>query len=849
MNKKTLKELDYYTIRDEIAGFCVSEEGEQLIKTWEPLTDSTRIEELKALGREWSTYLHTTRPQALSSWPGIRQVISLLRVTGATLSQEQVFALYQFCMSVKKACDAVTSAEKDLKLTALPQLVQKLPSLEQPAACISRVIDADGMLKDLPELRAIRAAIAACRREIAACIRRYTSDQSLSSVLESTVPVHRADRQLLAVKAGSRNAISGIIHEVSNSGQTVYIEPDDVIRKNNELVQEEFHLQQEIRRILKELTAQLQQSVPELNAALPVMLELDTTCAAAKWGLGRSCVYALPCAHGSEPDGEPPLILQARHPLLGDKAVPVDVPFMQGKRVLIITGPNTGGKTVTLKTIALFAMLNQTGFPVPAAEGTRLPVFTNCFADIGDEQSLDQSLSTFSGHMKNIATAVNRADGMSMVLLDELGSGTDPQEGSAIAMAVLDALIQKGAFVLVTTHHGILKNYGYTNPACVNASVDFNSDTLAPTYRLVMGVPGESHALDIAARSGLPRKITARARSYITNEQADVSSLIKGLTAKHTELDKKLIEYDRMQRELAALQHKNEHKSLQLRRQELELQKHGQRNAERFLKESRKELENLVRTLKEGEVTHEKAVSVKQYIAALTDTVAQHETHIEQEEAGIAQAQQEQERQDAQKPAQHKSKKKTAKRRLSNAEALAAAVAPVQEYEAEHAEPLTFKPGAEVLAGSARSRGVLIAPAGRGTWSVQFGSIKMNIKERDMTLIPSARFAAPPSYSVDYAPDDGGSNSLAENMFPGNKPLFELRLLGMRQDEAIKTLQAQLDLCTIHNFKEFSIIHGKGTGVLQQAVQDYLSHYPGVAEFRFAPPEDGGSGKTYVKML
>ncbi|MDE5899347.1 MAG: endonuclease MutS2, partial [Treponemataceae bacterium] len=361
----------------------------------------------------------------------------------------------------------------------------------------------------------------------------FTANPRFADVLESTVPVLRAGRQPLAVKSSRRSSIPGIIHELSQTGMTVYIEPEESVRCSNELVQAEFDYSQEVRKILAALSAELRPSAADLSAALSIMEGLDAALAAAAWGAARNAVFAADCAES----GEPPALVQARHPLLGERAVPIDVAFPRGTRVLIVTGPNTGGKTVALKTIALFALLNQSGFPVPAAEGTRLPLFTDIFADIGDSQSIEQSLSTFGGHMKNIAAAVRGADGRSLVLLDELGSGTDPQEGSAVAMAVLDELIARKSFVLITTHHGALKNYGYTRPECANASVEFNQDTLRPTYRLLMGVPGESHALDIAEGSGLPGSIIAAARAYIATEQADVSALITGLSQKHRELD------------------------------------------------------------------------------------------------------------------------------------------------------------------------------------------------------------------------------------------------------------------------------------------------------------------------
>lgn len=847
MDTTTLTELDYYRIRDTVAGFCVSDEGKKSLLSREPFTDDAQIESLKALSREWQSYNTSTRPSALSMWPAVQPLFRIMQVDGAALTLEQVHALGLFCTAVKKVTSGILGAETELSLSHLAETVRTIPDVGAAAAEIFRIITPDGEMKDLPELREIRGRIADLNKKIQNLMHAYTADQKLASVLESTVPVFRAGHQVLAVHASQRNRIPGIIHEVSQSGQTVYIEPEDAVRASNDLVQEEFNLQLAVRTILRTLTAALAPFADTFAAALPVMITLDTACAASRWGIEHGCIYAMPCD-----ESQPLSIVQARHPLLGEKAVPVDVRFMPGKRVLIITGPNTGGKTVTLKTIALFSMLNQSGFPVPAKEGTRLPVFSGVFADIGDGQSLDQSLSTFSAHMKNIARALSESTSSSLVLLDELGSGTDPQEGAAIGMAVLDALIERGAFVLVTTHQGVLKNYGWTHPSCINASVEFNSETLSPTYRLLMGVPGESRALDIAAKSGLNQDVVAKARSYIVNEQADISALIKGLTAKHAELDNLLFQYKQEEHELLEQQRKADVRELELRQKEHELKNAAHTETAQFLADSRKQLENLVRTLREGEITREKTLAVKQYISDLTNAVGSQETQLEAEGASLADDMNAAMKVQPLSP--HPSSNKSTKRRMKNAEALRlartadggqsaqAGSAPGKntqhQPDVRTAEPLVFKAGASVLVGRERRSGLILSPDGRGKWLVQTGSIKMTVKQKDLELVAPSRHVNTPLVTVDIA-GTGGTEE---------QPVFELRLLGMREDEALKALEHQLDLCAVHNFRNFSIIHGKGNGILQVAVQNYLSHYAGVKEFHFAPPEDGGTGKTYVTL-
>ncbi len=858
MHKKTLEELDYYRIRNEISGYCAAEETRELFLRKEPLTEPDKIEELKTLSRQWESVLTSSRNGHIHGWPSIHSFIKFLKVEDSILDREQHCSLLQFCSSTEKCASQINTSSKNLSIKQLASLADKLPlsQITQVKNHISRVIDDEGNIKDLPALKAIRAKIASIRQEIESALKRYTSDSSLNTVLESNVPAFRADRQVLAVKANMRNRINGIVHEVSQTGQTLYIEPEEVVRKNNELIQEEFHLQSEIRNILKELTAQIAPFAEDIKQALYVMERLDETCASARWGIEHNCIFASQCK-----ENEAPLLTGARHPLLGDKAVPIDMKFLNGKNVLIITGPNTGGKTVTLKTFALFSMLNQTGFPIPAADGTRLCIFEDIFADIGDEQSIDQSLSTFSAHMKHIAAAVKHAGNKSLVLLDELGSGTDPQEGGAIAMAVLDNLIEKKAFVLVTTHHGILKNYGYTNEFCINASVEFDNATLSPTYSLQMGVPGESHALDIAKRSGLPSETVKKARSYISSEQTDVSTLIKGLTKKHEELISLQKDFNQQSQKQHTKQLKLEQKEIDLKQIENDLKKREHQEESVFLRETRKNLENLVRVLREGEITREKTLAVKQFINNLTDEIDLHELEIEAENEKIQESQnrlQEKIEKDefvilengmiiSKDKSKHSSSKKTTRKRLSNKEALQQANAAYSDEQLEKMSKkykkeqkpvvLTFEEGAEVLLSDGRTKGTLISPDSKNSWLVQVGSIRMSIKTKTLTLTAPSP-AAKVTYTVEFA-----SSEKSDHL-----PVFELKLLGLREEEAIKALMRQLDLATLHNFKNFSVIHGKGNGILQQSVHDYLSNYPGVKNFHFASPEDGGFGKTYVEM-
>ncbi len=839
-------DFDFYRIRDEISSLCVTEEGKNFLLSRESSSDLRQFSYLKTLGREWFLYLNSSHPQALSNFPPVKDVFGFLGVEGALLNHEQIFALGLFSVYSEKMKKCILAAGEDLEIKNLLDIAVSLPSLEGAANEIFAILDiSTGQIRDLPSLRAIRSRISQLKREIENAIRKYTSDSSLQGALQSNVPVYRAERELLAVRSDHRKDISGIVHEVSGTGQTLYIEPDEIVRANNELLEAENDLQLEINRIFRELAFSLGKYREDFAACHESVLLLDSTYAAAKYAKKIEGVFA----EDADLELEAPRIVEARHPLLREKAVPVTINFVTGKKIMIVTGPNTGGKTVTLKTVALFVLLNQAGFPLPCAEGTRLPVFESIFADIGDDQSIDQNLSTFSSRMKNIALTLDNANSKSLVLLDELGSGTDPLEGSAISMAILDTLIEKDAFVLVTTHHGVLKNYGYMNPKCINASVEFNSETLKPTYRLLMGVPGESHALEIACHSGVSATLIEKARNYISTEQADVSSLIKGLTAKHEEVEKLISEHEKKLDELMNKEIKVHEREIRMKEREIELLEMEHSQSSVFLRETRSMLENLVRTLREGEITREKTLSVKNFISGLSEKIEGQVEVIKEEKKNLADEKESFVAENGiriqkMKDRKNRSSSKKSKSRLSNQEALKNAS--VNEYQKNAKENkkkdarIVLSEGMDVYVGKDRKKGVLARSQKDGKWQVQFGSIKMVFPESQIVPCEPSVFDSKASYVFER---DYSVHSDDE------KPKFELRLLGMRYEEALKELEHQMDLCAIHNFKNFSVIHGKGTGALQQGVLNYLSHSGIVKDYHFASPEDGGSGKTYVELI
>jgi DNA mismatch repair protein MutS2 len=662
---------------------------------------------------------------------------------------------------------------------------------------IFKIIDREGNLRDLPALRAIKKRLENMEKDLKAAVSRYSSDDEYKRMLQSTIPSQRDGRAVIAVKANFRGRIRGIVHEASSSGQTVFIEPLDVVDKNNEILLERRNLDAEIQKILRELTKKISSLTEELKNLHVTIIELETLRARARYSAETKGHFA---KNGN--DGQENLILkQARHPML-KKAVPINIEITNGTRTLIITGPNTGGKTVALKTLGLLAMMNQSALALPLEEGSCLPVFDGIYADIGDEQSINQSLSTFSAHITNISSITANATGKSLVLLDELGSGTDPEEGSAIAMAILDYLIEKKSMMIITTHHGVLKHYGYTKPGVENASVEFNAQTLSPTYKIINGIPGESRALDIAAANGLDAGIVEQARKYIDEEKSDVSAMIRGLEEKQRELagleKKSAVEQNKLREE----KRKTDLKELRLRQKEAELKRDSVGKLQVLLKESRKTLENLVRELKEGEggaIDREKTLKVKEFLNELARNVEHEIDALDEEE------------------------------RLIREQFLKTETG----YEAA-----AFACGMEVFAGPSKQRGVIVREDKKGaggiSWIVKIGSVKMSFPENDLVVASPEKKVHSLVWAAEYSAKDSA--------------VFELRLLGMRLEEAKEALRRQLEAASLSGLKNFSVIHGTGTGILQKGIHDYLKKDPAVADYYFARPELGGFGRTEVVL-
>jgi DNA mismatch repair protein MutS2 len=808
MNEKTFKLLEFNAVRRDVAALALSDEAAGIILDEEPSLDREETKKLKALVYSLMWRMAFLGGEKRENLPDLGKILSKIDVEGAVLELDEAFAigifinragtLKQWLMKPFPRTPGERTYPDSNGEELLFKAVGGLPDCKEISVEVFKVLDNEGNIRDLPELRDIRRRIRTLQKDIESAGFRYAKSEETRRMLQSDLPSQRDGRMVLAVKANFRGRIRGIVHEVSSTGQTIFIEPEEVVEKNNELLMENRRLEAEIRRILRELSGRIAVRREDLYVFHQGIIFLETIRAKARYGFERKGNFA---QEAFPEDGECTLKLkEARHPLLGSRAVPLDLFMENGIRTVIITGPNTGGKTVALKTLGLLAMMNQFGLALPAAEGTTLPVFDGIYADIGDEQSLSQSLSTFSAHMTNIAGIIRQTTEYSLVLLDELGSGTDPEEGSAIAMAILDHFIEKKTRLIVTTHHGILKNYGYTREGVENASMEFDSLTLSPTFKIVMGIPGESRAVDIASRNGFPSELVCLARTYLDEERTDVSALISGLKEKHRELDAAADAGKREEKRLLEERRLVDLRELRLRQKEMQLRSDGVGSLRKLLGESRKTLENLVREVKEGELSREKTLKVKEFLSSLEKRVEEEDAELERE--GLL-LEEERKRDEA----------------------------------AGGKEEQGLSPGMEVLAGESRHKGRILRLDRKSLdetyWVVEIGSLKMNFSGKGLVpLAPVSAHEKNASWLVDQLP----------------APQFhaELSLRGMRLGEALEALERQIDGAVLAGLHEFAVVHGKGDGILSKGVHGFLKKDPRVADYYFSRPEMGGFGRTEV---
>ena len=782
MNSKIEKVLEFSKIRTQLAEYATSEKGKQMIKELpieveakaiqhkiEETTDGVELLRLKQgipIPRLKDISFALKRLELEAGLNG-RELSDILRVLTTTHEVERFFEKVE---------------EEEIALQRVPRLVEKLESIPEVTHELEASIREDGYVLDSasPTLQGVRVGIQKTEQEIRRQMDQYLTGKN-AQYLSDTIITIRNDRYVLPVKAEYKSVFGGTVHDQSATGQTLFMEPQAVVNLNNKLREYQIQEKREVERILWELSQKLMPYTNSLHQNHYVLARLDVVNAKALYA------HELKASEPIIDSNNHVALWQAWHPLLDrEKAVANDIILGEEYQAIVITGPNTGGKTILLKTVGVIQLMAQMGLYIPAGENSRVGIFTEIFADIGDEQSIEQNLSTFSSHMSNIVSILKQINDKSLLLIDEIGSGTDPQEGSSLAIAILDYIASKQSYVIASTHYPELKAYGYDRPKTINASMEFDGDTLQPTYQLLLGVPGRSNAFDISKRLGLPSIIIDQASGLLSEEDQDLNAMISDLEQKRR----------RAQRDADKMRHQLELSTQLLTDLQRETEQF-QANKARLLEEAKERANTLI------EQSQDDADKILSEIRELQlrskqSTVKEHEM-IE---------------------------KKTALKDLKHEQSLKKNKV-LRKEKAKKA--LQVGQSVEVL--SFGQRGTLVEKVNDQEWVVQMGIIKMKIAVEDLSPIAEAQEA---------------KQQVIVKSARSSHVSSELDLRGKRYEEAMKDLELYLDAAILANYPRVTIIHGRGTGAIQQGVHKTLRSHRSVASFEFAPMNTGGNGATIV---
>ncbi len=785
MYKKTANDLGLDSVLKTISTHALSSGGEARVLSSRPLFDREawlfRQQQVSDVLN--CINLAPEKEIQVSSFPDLTRLFEDLK-SGPTkaLDGEEIFSAGLYIQAAR--------AFRLFLRCSLPSTVSEIIedldySLLEAEKQIFSILEAPGKVREsYPSIKRLKEAADAKRHERSSFAADFLRENN--ALMTNSSAVLRDGRIMLPVRNDLHSRIEGYIQGSSQTGQTVFMEPFKLVNLNNEVNLAQQEIEIEMARLIAMLGNLIRENEDKLRILFSQVSEADFLYAFALWSKRNSC-----CRVISSEENTCNLI-KARHPLLKEKCVPVDFSVPKTCKSVVLTGPNAGGKTVTIKTVGLFAMLNQICGYIPASDGSSLDLFDRFFTDIGDDQSIENQLSTFSGHMKSISFILRNMTENSLVVLDELGSGTDPQEGAALARAILEYCMKGASLTLVTSHHGVLKQFAYASDNVLNASMEFDEKTLEPTFRVINGLPGESHAIDTAKRMHLPKSVTGAAKTYLGKEAVRISSIIKNLELKRREAEREELEIKEKLRETKALLNTLKQKEISLQAQENKLEKRFVKEFDSYVRESRKELENLVRELREGEITREKNLKVKAFIEK------QEEEKNRREAASL-----------------------THERALDEIN---------MSEMATDEENVELKVGMTVLCGPNKREGTVVRKEKDGKWQVAIGPIRFTFKESELT-VPSVE----------------RKNSSAV-YYTAPQPKLNLDLRGYRLEEALEAVDLEIESCCVHGIRNFSIIHGYGDGILSTGIHTHLNLNPLVEAFNFAHPDDGGQGKTYVTL-
>ncbi len=783
MEKRVLKTLEYDKILamlKERASCCISRE---LVDTMEPSGDFDTVERELKLTAEAETLFYKTGRSPVDDFPDMRHCLERMHAA-LFLSTGELLGIASCLKAARIAKDILAKevGEESYLYNLAGLLITHRSAEEEINRC---VINEDEIFDGAsPALARIRRAMRLANEKVREKLNSMIRSTAYQKYLQEPIITIRNGRFVIPVKQEYRQQVPGLIHDQSSSGATLFIEPSAVVELGNEYKKLLAEEADEIERILTELTAMLAPYADEIREDLNIMGQIDLVFAKAK--LSRELNAVMPRLNRNNYVR----IVRGRHPLIpADRVVPIDIWIGRDYRSLIITGPNTGGKTVTLKIVGLFALMVQSGIFVPANEGSEFPVFEHIYADIGDEQSIEQSLSTFSSHMKNIVGILDKADENSLVLLDELGAGTDPIEGAALAMSILEELNDRHCICVSTTHYSEIKAFAMTHEGMENASMEFDIDRLCPTYRLYIGIPGKSNAFEISSRLGLPNSIIDKAKGFLKGEDVRFEDIISSAQSQHriAEEERKMAEEART--ELEKLRADAERERRKLDEDRNRLQAKAKEDAKRIVADTKREMEKLIVEIRSIKDIDRSAAD--RVIQAARDTLRATETAVNEKEAI--------KKEDNTKP------------------------------------PKTVRAGDTVnIVTLDQKATVLSAPDSKGEVMVQAGVMKLNVKLKDIRLIEEKKAAAPTSGKV--------------GLGAGKQVGLELDVRGMLVDEANIIVDRYLDDAYNAGLSEVNIIHGKGTGALRAGVQAFLKRHPLVKGYRMGSYGEGDAGVTVVTL-
>ncbi|AKG04169.1 MULTISPECIES: endonuclease MutS2 [Salimicrobium] len=780
MNERILGVLEFGKIIEKLTGYAETSLGKDAAQRLKP---STELPEVVKLQNETDEAQQVLRLKGHIPFGGIRNIKPHLKRTsiGGVLSATECVDVATTIYGGKELKRFVEEMEEpDMPiLRELVDIIHPLPILERT---IRNSIDDNGVVMDgaSDTLRSIRSRINTLESRLRDKMESYTKQQS--EKLSDAIVTIRNERYVLPVKQEYRGSIKGIVHDQSSSGATLFIEPQPVVDINNDLQEARVQEKREVDRILGELSEAIEEDRPILAENVRVLAGLDFIFARAK--LGRSMGAAMPAMNN---EGRI-LMKQARHPLISEEeVVPNDIELGTDFTSIIITGPNTGGKTVTLKLVGLCTLMAQAGLQIPAMDGCELAVFDNVYADIGDEQSIEQSLSTFSSHMTNIVDILDKVDDSTLVLFDELGAGTDPQEGAALAMAILDEVVDKDARVIATTHYPELKAYGYNRENVVNASVEFNIETLEPTYRLLIGVPGRSNAFEISRRLGLREDVISAAKERVGVDSESVESMIASLDEARREAEADYERAEEIRREAEEIYSELNSEWKRFEDQKEKLYKKAEEKAKQSVDKAREEAQGIVDELKQMKNSSE--LKEHEWIEA--------RKMFDEAEPELTK------------------KEKQPKNKQSN-------------------ETKELQAGDEVKLLTLNQQGVIVEKGRNDEYQVQVGSMKVKAKRKDLEFVKTKK----PEREKQIAPVRGKTSHV--------KPELDLR--GERYEDALNRLEKYLDDALLAGYPQVSIIHGKGTGALRQGVQSLAKRHSRISTARSGGMKEGGSGVTVLEL-